>query len=140
MPKPLSHNGLVILRLRQSKPRETYAGLLHVKADKGYSIGWVAHKFKEIFGGWPRPQAAVEPQEPSEDLREWLGIERRRYRARMKRIEKRDLARNVTPFAANVLPGTIPGVEPAVAKGQGRAAGILYESSLMQTEDWDVKL
>ncbi len=127
MPKPLSHNGLITLRLRQSKPRETYAGLLHVKADKGYSNGWVAHKFKEIFGGWPRPQAAVEPQEPSEDLREWLGIERRRYRARMKRIEAK------TNMAATDLASGAPFRSQAAGESPAH-------SDLMTPEDWDVAL
>jgi DNA repair protein RadD len=31
-----------------------YSELLHMAADKGYSSGWVSHKYKSIFGVWPR--------------------------------------------------------------------------------------
>jgi hypothetical protein len=87
MPRKLSHNGLVILRLGQSDPRETYAGLLWTAQDKGYKNGWVAHKFREIFGKWPKPKSVVEPSQPEADLQEWLGITRKRYRAKKKREE-----------------------------------------------------
>jgi hypothetical protein len=85
MPRRLSHNGLVALRLRCHSPRAVYAGLLWVREHRGHKAGWAAHKFRGIFGKWPRPQSRVEPAAPSNDLIEWLGIERKRYGAQRRR-------------------------------------------------------
>src|SRR5215472_13930301 len=87
MPRKLSHNGLVELRIKEADPRQTYAGLLWIKAKKGYSYGWVCHKFREIFGKWPRPLSKVEPVSPDVQLVEWLGIINGRYRAKKRREE-----------------------------------------------------
>jgi len=102
----------VILKVQSSDPRQTYAGLLWMQRRKGYTYGWVCHKFREIFGKWPRPQSKVEPVEPNSELREWLGIINGRYRAKKKREEAR-----VAELKANdMLP------------------------SFMMPEDWDVRL
>ncbi len=87
MARPLSHNGLVALRLKHENPREVYAGLLWVCQGKGYKLVWCAYKFHDIFGKFPRPLTAVEPKEPSNDLREWLGISVRRWKAKKRRQE-----------------------------------------------------
>lgn len=89
MPRALSHNGLIALKVKALDYREVYAGLLWVAENSGFKNGWVAHKFKEIYGKWPRPTTVVEPQAPDNILREWLGIERARYRAKKKREEVR---------------------------------------------------
>lgn len=34
--------------------QSVYSQLLRIQADRGYSSGWTAHKYKEIFGVWPR--------------------------------------------------------------------------------------
>jgi hypothetical protein len=113
MPRPLSHNGLIFLKLQASAPREAYSGLLYVAADKGYKRGWVAQKFRTIFGKWPKPLTPVEPAEPSHDLREWLGLERRRFRARMKRQE---------------------------SKASKAAPVLIAHSEFMASDDWEVPL
>lgn len=122
MSKPLSHNGLVFLRLKDSDCRTTYGGLLYVAKEKGYSRGWVAHTFRKIFNGWPKPRSAVEPQEPDALLREGLSILSRRFRAKRKREELR-LA-GMGDRGSNGNSGNIGGV-------------VAPESALMSSEDWD---
>jgi|SRR5215472_15041816 len=116
MPRKLSHNGLVILRVKDGDPRGTYAGLLWIAREKGYQWGWVPNKFREIFGKWPRPQSKVEPVEPSSVLREYLGIMNRRYAARRRREEAAREAIVAELKANDMLP------------------------SFMTPEDWDVRL
>jgi len=112
MSRKLSHNGLIELKVKNGDPRETYAGLLWIAQHKGYKWGWVCHKFRAIFGKWPRPQSKVDPVEPKLELREWLGIINSRYRAQKKREEERVQALK----EAGMLP------------------------SFMTPEDWDVRL
>lgn len=82
-----SHNGLIIARIKRSDYREVYAGLLWWQLQQGYWPGWLENKFFEIFGKFPKPRTWVLPQEPSADLREYLGIMNTRYRAKKKREE-----------------------------------------------------
>ena len=112
MTKPLSHNGLIILKVRASDPRETYAGLLWIQEHKGYRNGWVAQKFRAIFGKWPKPKSKVEPVPPNNDLREYLAIMNSRFRAKKKREEAK--------------------------VGELKTKGLL--PSFMTLEDWEVKL
>jgi hypothetical protein len=112
MPRPLSHNGLIILKVKGSDPRTTYAGLLWEAARKGYRHGWTLNKFKEIFGKWPRPKSKVEPIVPDTELREYLTITNNRYAAKKRRERER------------VQQLTDDGLLP----------------SFMTAEDWEVKL
>jgi len=96
--KRISRTELVATRLRERDFRETYAGLLWLAKNKGYKNGWVAHKFKEIFGKWPKPQSVVEPKQPDTLLVEYLGIMRKRWRARKKREEAKSGAPILTAF------------------------------------------
>jgi len=112
MPRPLSRNGLVILKVKQSDYRTTFTGLLWERARRGYRYGWVCYKFREIFGGWPRPRAKYPPALPEPILREYLSIMAKRYAGRMRRRELKEK--------------------------QLRNEGLL--PSFMTIEDWDVKL
>lgn len=47
------------------------AMVVWIAKERGYSHGWVCHKFKEKFGHWP-PYASVEPIEPSPEVRSWV--------------------------------------------------------------------
>ena len=114
MPRKLSRNGFIELEVKNGDPRQTYAGLLWVAESKGYKHGWVSHKFRAIFGKWPRPQSKVEPVVPSRELREWLGIMKARYRAQKKREEDKVVV--PLPMPPEGLP------------------------SFMSEEDWAVKL
>jgi hypothetical protein len=112
MPRPLSHNGLIILKVKQSDYRTTFTGLLWERTRKGFRYGWVCHKFREIFGGWPRPLRRYEAAEPDAVLREYLGIMSKRYAAKKRRADAR--------------------------AQQLKADGLL--PSFMTAEDWEVKL
>ena len=70
----------LVERLRARAPREVYAGLLWIAGVKGYKRGWIAWKFKELFGGWPRPSVPVTAARPLDtDLEEWVAMPRRRH-------------------------------------------------------------
>lgn len=84
-----SHNKLVIARVKEGNPREIYSGLLWWQKHHNFKFGWIAMKFREIFGKWPRPQTAVEPVAPNQDLREYLGIMKNRWKQKQKREAKR---------------------------------------------------
>jgi DNA repair protein RadD len=47
------------------------AMLTWIAKERGYSDGWVGHKFKEKFGHWP-PYGSVDPVEPSHECRSWV--------------------------------------------------------------------
>lgn len=49
----------------------TFAGLLHIADERGYSHGWASHKFREIFGVWPKGLPSI-CREPTSDLRNWV--------------------------------------------------------------------
>jgi len=98
--------------VKQSDYKKTFTGLLWERGRRGFRYGWVCHKFREIFGGWPRPLARYAPTEPDPQLREYLQIMAKRYAARMRRREAKDPRRRL-------------------------AAG---EPSFMTEEDWNVKL
>lgn len=48
-----------------------YSQLLAVKAAKGYSDGWVAHKYRAKFGVWPKgmKEYAIDP---TPEVKAWL--------------------------------------------------------------------
>ena len=81
----VSRAELVFKRLQASEPQKTYAGLLWVCRDRDRKPGWASHKFKAIYGDWPKFKDRPEPEPPSSDLATWLERERRNYGARMKR-------------------------------------------------------
>lgn len=68
--------------------QQAYSELIAIRAEKGYSHGWVAHKYRAIFGVWPKglhDSAA----EPSPELRQWVrGQQIRHAIAAQKAAEK----------------------------------------------------
>jgi superfamily II DNA or RNA helicase len=66
--------------------QEVYSQLIAVASSKGYSSGWVSHKYREYFGVWPRGlrDAAMEP---SAELRGWLKHLQIRY-AKSKEVQR----------------------------------------------------
>jgi superfamily II DNA or RNA helicase len=53
--------------------RAFYAQLLWIAYEKSYRCGWAAHKFKEKFGDWPRPQMRYAvPILPTDAVRAWV--------------------------------------------------------------------
>jgi hypothetical protein len=45
--------------------------LLAVAASKGYSNGWVSHKYREYFGVWPKGMNDV-AMEPGQEVKNFL--------------------------------------------------------------------
>lgn len=55
-----------------------YSMLLCHAEGHGYSSGWVAHKYKKLFGVWPR-QMSETLETPTPEFRSWLKSEQIRY-------------------------------------------------------------
>lgn len=102
MYKRISRAELGFRRLKASDPRQVYAGLLWVVRLKGQKRGFAAHKFKAIFGDWPR-FGQVEPAEPNSDLLTWLERERRRYGTAWKKQRMKEEAAAKDASAAFLL-------------------------------------
>ncbi len=49
----------------------THGGLVSVARERNYGPGWIAHKFKSIFGFWPSREHP-EPANPSGELMWWI--------------------------------------------------------------------
>jgi DNA repair protein RadD len=47
-----------------------HAMLAQIATERGYKPGWIAHKFREKFGTWPRGSAT--PCAPSSEVRRWV--------------------------------------------------------------------
>jgi superfamily II DNA or RNA helicase len=58
--------------------QKVYSELLAMKLAKGYSDGWVAHKYKAYFGVWPRglQDYAIEP---SPEMKSWVTSQNIRF-------------------------------------------------------------
>ena len=53
------------------RKQHVYSQLLQVARNKGYSPGWVAHKYRAMFAVWPRGMRDV-PAAPTSELLNWL--------------------------------------------------------------------
>ena len=51
---------------------EFLAGMKYHALQRGYGRGWIAHRFLERFGTWPRGLEFVEPAPPSPAVRGWI--------------------------------------------------------------------
>lgn len=109
----ISRTEMIFKRLQHDDPKTIYAGLLTVAKNKEFSHGWVCHKFKTIFGKWPRPKGKVELGQPSSDLLCWLESQRRNYGARMARKDSKTQAEIAAQSAAALgrLEGTLAEIE-----------------------------
>lgn len=60
---------------RETTPEQKglfYAGLKYMAAEGGKSKGWAAHRYREKFGVWPNKYDEVDPQPPTEEVRNWV--------------------------------------------------------------------
>jgi DNA repair protein RadD len=48
-----------------------HAMLAYIAAERGYKMGWAAHKFKQKFGHWPPPRS-ISPIKPSPEVLSWV--------------------------------------------------------------------
>ncbi|MDY0073236.1 MAG: DEAD/DEAH box helicase [Thauera sp.] len=64
-------------KLKRKKPatpdakQHVYSQLLHVARSRRYSDGWIGHKYRAMFGVWPRNMRPV-PATPTPELMGWL--------------------------------------------------------------------
>ena len=71
------------------RKQHVYSQLLQVARNKGYSSGWVAHKYRAMFDVWPRGMREVTAA-PSSELLSWLKSQQIRFaKAREKQQEGR---------------------------------------------------
>jgi DNA repair protein RadD len=48
-----------------------HAMLTYIAAERGYRLGWAAHKYKEKFGTWP-PVRTIEPMRATPEVLAWV--------------------------------------------------------------------
>jgi DNA repair protein RadD len=56
----------------QGDRQRIFSELLHVARSRGYNDGWAAHKYRELFGAWPRGLNDQAMVEPSSALLRWV--------------------------------------------------------------------
>jgi superfamily II DNA or RNA helicase len=71
--------------------QDVYGQLLKIQRDKGYTKGWVGHKYRTIFGVWPVGLDDY-PQPPSERMTQFLRAEAIRYSYAKNKKDKHDAA------------------------------------------------
>lgn len=65
-------------KFTMDQKQDSYSQLLAVAAEKKYSSGWVSHKYKSLFGVWPKGMIDT-PSEPKPEMRRWLVSEAIRF-------------------------------------------------------------
>lgn len=70
------------------RKQHVYSQLLHVARARGYSSGWVAHKYRAMFSVWPRNMREV-PATPSAELMSWLRAQQIRFAKGQQKQEDR---------------------------------------------------
>ena len=60
------------------RKQHVYSQLLHVARHRGYSEGWVSHKYRAMFDVWPRGMRDV-PATPTAELLSWLRSQQIRF-------------------------------------------------------------
>lgn len=58
-------------KFSQNDKQKIYSELLAIKLAKGYSDGWINHKYKAYFGVWPRGMQDY-AIEPSPEIKSWI--------------------------------------------------------------------
>lgn len=71
--------------------QEAWSMLCHIATERGYSDGWKAHKYRTLFGVWPRGLHDA-PAYPSDEMRRWILGQNIRYSMGMKKAEERRAA------------------------------------------------
>ena len=75
------------LALRFGSKQQTYSMLLGVARDRKYNYGWVARKYRDVTGVWPRGLSEI-AAEPSPDILTWIKAEARRWAKEIKQSEQ----------------------------------------------------
>jgi len=69
------------------RKQHVYSQLLQVARNKGYSSGWVAHKYRSMFDVWPRNMREVTAA-PTPELLSWLKSEQIRFAKRQQKAQE----------------------------------------------------
>lgn len=75
---PLTVKRTKVQQLADIPKQEVYSQLHHYAASRGYSDGWISHKYKTIYGVWPKGLDKT-PQEPAGSLLAWIRSEQIRW-------------------------------------------------------------
>jgi DNA repair protein RadD len=46
--------------------------LVYIASERGYQPGWIAHKYREKFGAFPRWNSTPWPIPPTPEVRSWV--------------------------------------------------------------------
>ncbi len=68
-----------------NRKQHVFSQLISVARKRGYSSGWVSHKYREMFGVWPRGMREVEAA-PTNELLSWLKSQQIRF-AKSKEVQ-----------------------------------------------------
>jgi len=63
---------------KKEDKQQVYSELLGIAKSRGYADGWVAHKYKDKFGVWPRGLQDL-PLNPSPEIDRWVRSQMIRY-------------------------------------------------------------
>lgn len=69
---------LVVKGAKKADKQKVYSELLAIKLAKGYSDGWLSHKYRAYFGVWPVGMVPV-ASEPSPEIKSWVTSQNIRY-------------------------------------------------------------
>lgn len=75
---PVTEKRKKVQQLAELSKQDVYSQLRYIAVTKGYSDGWVSHKYRTIFDVWPRG-LSKEPKEPSGVLLAWIRSEQIRW-------------------------------------------------------------
>jgi DNA repair protein RadD len=59
-------------KLTATDKRRWFGMFAYFCKEKGYRNGWIAHKYKEKTGVWPRGMDDVSPIQPNDEFRNWM--------------------------------------------------------------------
>ena len=65
-------------KFTQNDKKRVYSELLAIKSAKGYSDGWLSHKYRAYFGVWPKGMQDY-AIEPSPEIRSWVTSQNIRF-------------------------------------------------------------
>jgi hypothetical protein len=68
-----------------------HAMLAFIAVDQGYKPGWIAYKYKEKFGEWPRRGSHPIPMRPTPEVLAWVRSRNIAY-AKAKEKEQKESA------------------------------------------------
>lgn len=90
--KPKKPSGSVAEQIAGMGKAEVYAQLLWFAEERGRSIGWAGHAYKEIFGVWPQGLSKRHAVETSSVVRSWIKAKDIRWAKSQQALLNREMA------------------------------------------------